>query len=128
MHSEEQYISDALHAGVTGYVLKTEAAEDLVRAVSQVSLGLPYLSPKVSRSVLKAYLENTEIATDPLTPRERQVLQLIAEGETAKGMANLLGISVKTAEAHRARIMQKLEISGTAGLVRYAIRRGLVAS
>jgi len=84
------------------------------------------LSPGVSRVVVQAYLAKTDLPPDPLAPRERQVLQLVAEGKTAKEVAVLLGISVKTAESYRTRIMQKLDIHETAGLVRYAIRRGLI--
>ncbi len=126
MHTEERYVLDALQAGVTGYVVKTQAAADLVHALNEVSRGSTYLSSKVSRAIVLAYLEKRDLSPDPLTPRERQVLQLIAEGKTTKEVANLLGISVKTAEAHRTKIMSKLDTHGTAGLVRYAIRRGLV--
>ncbi len=126
MHTEERYVLDALQAGITGYVVKTEAASDLVRALDDVLHGSTYLSSKVSRAIVQAYLEKRDLLPDPLTHRERQVLQLIAEGKTTKEVANLLGISVKTAEAHRTNIMSKLDTHGTAGLVRYAIRRGLV--
>jgi len=84
------------------------------------------LSPEVSRAVVQAYQNKTELSAEPLSPRERQVLQLIAEGKTTKEVAGVLNISVKTAETHRTRIMEKLDIHETAGLVRYAIRRGLV--
>jgi DNA-binding NarL/FixJ family response regulator len=126
MHTDEHYVLDALQAGVTGYVVKTEAASDLVHALNDVLNGSTYLSSKVSRAIVLAYLEKRDIVPDPLTPRERQVLQLIAEGKTTKEVASLLGISAKTAEAHRTKIMNKLETHGTAGLVRYAIRRGLI--
>jgi two-component system response regulator NreC len=126
MHTDEHYVLDALQAGVTGYVVKTEAASDLVHALNDVLNGSTYLSSKVSRAIVLAYLEKRDIVPDPLTPRERQVLQLIAEGKTTKEVASLLGISSKTAEAHRTKIMNKLETHGTAGLVRYAIRRGLI--
>ncbi len=126
MHNEEQYVLDALRAGVQGYVLKTEAAADLLHAVQEVSKGFSYLSPKVSKAVVQAYLDKSEFAPDPLTPREREVLQLIAEGKSTKEAAAILGVSVKTAESHRTKIMEKLDTHGTAGLVRYAIRRGLI--
>ena len=85
-----------------------------------------YLSPGISRTLVEAYLAKSELPPDPLTSREREVLQLIAEGKTTKEVAVILGVSVKTAESHRTRIMGKLEIHETASLVRYAIRRGLV--
>jgi two-component system, NarL family, response regulator NreC len=125
-HDEDQYISDALEAGVKGYVLKSQAANDLIQAIQQVSRGLVYLSPGVSRAVVEAYRSKSEKPRDPLTARERQVLQLIAEGKSTKDVASLLGISVKTAESHRTRLMQKLDIHETASLVLYAVRRGIV--
>jgi two-component system, NarL family, response regulator NreC len=126
MHKEEQYVMDAMRAGVKGYVLKSQAATDLLQAIREVCRGGVYLSPGVSRTVVNAYLTKSELPPDPLTARERQVLQLIGEGKTTKEVAVLLGVSVKTAETHRTRMMQKLDIHETAGLVRYAIRRGLV--
>jgi len=125
-HEEDQYIREALAAGVKGYVLKNQAASDLVHAIQQVSRGQFYLSPGVSRAVVEAYRTKTDSPADPLTGRERQVLQLIAEGKSTKDAASLLGISVKTAESHRMRLMQKLDIHETASLVRYAVRRGLI--
>jgi len=116
----------ALRVGVKGYVLKTQAAPDLVQAINEVSRDRLYLSPGISRAVVEAYLAKTELPPDPLSPREREVLELVAEGKTTKEIARLLGVSVKTAEAHRTRIMAKLDIHETAGLVRYAIRRGLI--
>lgn len=126
MHTEDPYVMEALRAGVKGYLLKTQAAQDLVQAVREVSRGAMYLSPGISRTVVEAYLAKSELPPDPLTSREREVLQLIAEGKTTKEVAVILGVSVKTAESHRTRIMGKLEIHETASLVRYAIRRGLV--
>ena len=125
-HDEPQYVTEALRAGVKGYVLKSQAATDLVEAIQQVAHGGIYLSPNISRAVVEAYLSKTEPALDPLTPRERQVLQMVGEGNSTKDVARLLGISTKTAESHRARLMRKLDIHETASLVRYAIRRGLV--
>ena len=126
MHAEDPYVARALQAGVRGYVLKSQAAEDLVQAIREVARGAVYLSPGVSQTVVEAYLAKRDLPADPLTPREHQVLQLIAEGKTTKEVASLLGVSVKTAESHRMRIMTKLDIHETAGLVRYAIRQGLV--
>ena len=125
-HDEDPYITEALRAGARGYVLKTQAATDLVQAMQQVLRGGVYLSPGISRAVVEAYLSKSEPAADPLTARERQVLQMIGEGNSTKDVARVLGISVKTAESHRARLMRKLDIHETASLVRYAIRRGLI--
>ncbi len=125
-HDEDQYVTEALRCGVRGYVLKSQVANDLVQAIQQVYRGQVYLSPGVSRAVVDAYLTKAQVPVEPLTPRERQVLQLVAEGKTTKDIASLLGISVKTAESHRSRLMQKLDIHETASLVRYAIRRGFV--
>jgi two-component system response regulator NreC len=126
MYTEDQYVLEALRAGLRGYVIKTQAAADLVRAIREVLQNGVYLSPGISRTLVDAYLSGTAMPADPLTPRERQVLQLVAEGKTTKEVAIVLGLSVKTAETHRTKIMRKLEIHETAGLVRYAIRRGLV--
>jgi DNA-binding NarL/FixJ family response regulator len=126
VHEENQYVVEALRAGVTGYVVKTKAAEDLVKAIREVSQGAVYMSPGVSREAVRAYLDGTEPSSDGLTPREREVLQLVAEGKTTKEVAAVLGISVKTAESHRSRIMEKLDIHETASLVRYAIRLGVI--
>jgi len=126
MYTEDQYVLAALQAGFRGYVLKSQAASHLVRAIQQVCRGEIYLSPAVSRVVVDAYLGKKVLPEDPLTRREREVLQLVAEGKTTKQIAQILGVSAKTAESHRTRIMRKLEIHETAGLVRYAIRRGLI--
>jgi two-component system, NarL family, response regulator NreC len=125
-HEEEQYIHEALEAGVKGYVLKNQVANDLIQAIRQVGRGEFYLSPGISRAVREAFRNKSERPADPLTARERQVLQLIAEGKSTKDTASVLGISVKTAESHRMRLMQKLDIHETASLVRYAVRRGLI--
>jgi two-component system response regulator NreC len=125
-HDENQYVTDALRAGVKGYVLKSQAADDLVHAIREVSKGSVYLSPKISRAVVDAYLSKARLSADPLSGRERQVLQLVGEGKSTKDVAAVLGISVKTAESHRARLMKKLDIHETASLVRYAIRHGMI--
>ena len=125
-HDEDQYVTEALRAGVRGYVLKNQAATDLVHAIQQVCRGEIYLSPSISRTVVEAFLSKTSLPADPLTSRERQILQLIGEGKSSKEIAALLGISIKTAESHRTRLMRKLDIHELASLVRYAIRRGLV--
>jgi two-component system, NarL family, response regulator NreC len=125
MFGERPYVLDALRAGVRGYVLKAQAASDLIDAIRQVLNGAVYLSPEISEVVIEA-LTRPVSSADPLTGRERQVLQLVAEGRTTKAIASALGVSAKTAESHRNRIMRKLDIHATAGLVRYAVRRGLV--
>jgi DNA-binding NarL/FixJ family response regulator len=126
MYTEEHHVLEALRAGVKGCVSKSQAAEHLLQAINDVSAGGVYLSPHVSGAVVQAYLAKTELPYEPLTPRERQVLQLIAEGKTTKETAAVLEVSVKTAETHRTNLMEKLDIHSTAGLVRYAIRRGLL--
>jgi len=126
VHAEDAYVIEALRAGARGYVLKTQAGSDLVRAIGEVTQGRIYLSPSVSSAVVQAFLAGSSSPADPLTPREREVLQLIAEGRSTKEVAGVLGVSVKTAETHRTRLMTKLDIHHTAGLVHYAIRRGLV--
>jgi len=126
MYTEDHYVLEAIRAGIRGYVVKRQAAMDLVQAIREVANGAVYLSPSISAAVVQAYLHKTEMPADPLTSRERQVLQLVAEGKTTKEVARLLGISTKTAESHRTRMMKKLDIHETASLVRYAIRRGLI--
>jgi DNA-binding NarL/FixJ family response regulator len=124
-HDEKQYVAQALRCGIKGYVLKTQAANDLVQAIREVCRGQVYLSPGVARAVIDAYAE-PPAANDALSVRERQVLQLIAEGKTSKQIATLLGVSAKTVDSHRTKLMQKLDIHEIAGLARYAIRHGLV--
>jgi len=126
MRAEEHQITMALRAGIRGYLLKSQAAEDLVQAIRDVLRGETYLSPGVSRIVVDGYLSGEKPGADPLAPRERQVLQLVAEGKTSKEIATLLGLTVKTAESYRARLMEKLDVHETAGLVRYAIRHGII--
>jgi DNA-binding NarL/FixJ family response regulator len=125
MHTEDPYVLEAVQAGAVGYVLKTQATRDLVQAIRDVHRGEMYLSPQVSRTVVTAYLRHADLPPDPLTSREREVLQLIAEGETTKEIAWRLELSTKTVESHRSRLMHKLDIHDAATLVRYAIRRGL---
>src|SRR5438093_11808499 len=101
MHDEPQYILEALQVGIQGYVLKRQSAADLTAAIREVLGGAIYLSPGVSRTVVHAHLRKRDIRADPLTARERQILQLVAESKTTKEIAVLLGISVKTADSHR---------------------------
>lgn len=126
VHTEEYQVAAAFRAGIRAYVPKTQAADDLVDAIREVAAGRLFLSASVSRVVVDGYLSGCKPALDPLAPRERQVLQLVAEGQTSKEIAVQLGVSVKTAESYRAHVMEKLDIHETANLVRYAIRHGLV--
>jgi DNA-binding NarL/FixJ family response regulator len=126
MFEEAAYVLAALQAGVRGYVLKAQAAADLMRAIDEVLRGAIYLSPGISRIVVDAYLNQRTAVDEPLSHRERHVLQLVAEGRSTREIAVELGVGFKTVESHRTRIMRKLDIHNTAGLVRYAIRRGLV--
>ena len=126
MHTDDHYVLEALQIGVKGYVVKSQASGDLVRAINEVQRGMTYLSPGVSQTVVQAFLSKAPMPRDPLTSREREVLQLVAEGKSTKEIAQLLAISFKTAESHRTRIMKKTDIHETAGLVRYAVRRGLI--
>lgn len=126
MHTDDRYVLEAVRLGIKGYVVKTQVPTDLVRAIQEVLKGVTYLSPRVSPTLVQAYLAKSELPADPLTPREREVLKLVAEGKRTKEIARLLGISEKTTESHRARIMKKLHTPNIASLVRYAIRRGLI--
>jgi two-component system, NarL family, response regulator NreC len=126
MYTDDRYVLASLRAGVAGFVLKSKAASSLVQAIDAVRNGEIYLSSGVSRAVVNACLAKDDTPVDPLSVREREVLQLIAEGKNAKEIGGILGISAKTAESHRANIMQKLHIHEVAGLVRYALREGLI--
>jgi DNA-binding NarL/FixJ family response regulator len=126
MHAEDHLMASALRAGIRAYVLKSQVGEDLVLAIRAVMRREIYLSPGISKFAVDAYANGESAPADPLARRERQVLQLVAEGKTSKEIAALLGVSTKTAESYRARVMVKLNIHDTAGLVRYAIRNGMV--
>jgi DNA-binding NarL/FixJ family response regulator len=131
MHSGEEYVLQALRAGAAGYLLKNSDAAELELAISAVVQGETYLSPQVSKQVIADYLRlvgDTAGAREQLTPRQREVLQLIAEGHTTKQIAQILSISERTAMTHRTQLMERLDIHDIAGLVRYAIRIGLVSS
>jgi DNA-binding NarL/FixJ family response regulator len=130
MHATEEYVVQALRAGASGYLLKNAGASELEKAINQVAAGETFLSPAVSRQV-SDYIRRVgqePTSLDRLTPRQREILQLIAEGNTTKRIAQLLDISVKTVETHRSQLMEQLDIHDIAGLVRYAIRVGLVTS
>jgi len=124
----EPPVSDALRAGARGLVLKSEVAEDLVEAVRDVARGAMYVSPAYSRTSRHGSRNNGTPSHDSLSPRELELLRLIAQGLTTKQAAAELGISVKTAESYRESIAEKLQVHGTAGLVRYAIRAGLIGA
>jgi len=126
MYPDRAYVLQSLKAGAKAYVLKSQVSEDLLRAIREVSLGEVYLSAGVAASVVEAYLDDSGKAPDPLTARERQVLQLVAEGNSTRKAAEMLKISLKTAESHRYRIMKKLKIHDAVGLVRHAVQSGLV--
>jgi len=126
MHREEAYVAAALRAGARGYVLKNESAAKLVDAIRQVAGGEVYLAREFWRPLVESYQRGEELAADRLSAREREVVQLIAEGKTTKEIAETLNISFKTADSHRTRIMAKLDIHDLAGLVRYAIRNRLI--
>jgi len=130
VHDSEQYFFEALKAGASGYVLKTAANRDLVEACRASMRGEPFLYPKAIAALIRDYLERDRDGEpepkDPLTPRERQVVQLIAEGQTSDEIARTLVISRKTVDHHRASILDKLGMRNGAELTRYAIRRGLV--
>ncbi len=130
MHANEEYVRQALRSGANGYLLKDAATAELELAVRAVYRGNTYLSPQISRQVVEDYLQREgEPSPGPfelLTARQREVLQLIAEGHTTRQIAQMLGVSVKTVETHRQQLMDRLDIHDVPGLVRYAIRIGLV--
>jgi two-component system, NarL family, response regulator NreC len=128
MHTTESYVSASLRAGIKAYVLKSKAFSELVSAIEAVMKGEVYLSPGISQFIVEGFLSKHDGTADPLSTREREVLQLIAEGKSMKDVGDFLGISARTAESHRANIMQKLDIHEIAGLVRYAIRQGLTVA
>jgi DNA-binding NarL/FixJ family response regulator len=130
MHADEQYVRAAIRAGAAGYLVKDCGTSELETAIRAVVRGETYLSPAASTHLVAEFQrqERAEAsAPDPLTPRQREVLRLIAEGLPTKAIARKLGISIKTVEAHRTQLMDRLDIHGIAGLVRYAIQTGLVA-
>jgi DNA-binding NarL/FixJ family response regulator len=129
MHATEAYAHQALRAGAAGYVLKDADLAELKLAIAAVVRGETYLSPAMSKHLVDDYLRRAAMAPSPLerlTPRHREILQLIAEGHTTKGIAARLELSVKTVESHRTQLMQRLDIHDVAGLVRFAVAQGLV--
>lgn len=125
MHKDSVYVREILRAGARGYLLKDAADSDLLAAVRAVSRGEGYLSPAISDAVLSDYRRHVTNPIDLLSSREREVLQMIAEGKTNKDIANVLSLSVYTVDAHRGHIMEKLNLHSTTDLVRFAIRNGL---
>ncbi len=132
MHSDEAYLVRTLAAGAKGYLLKDSAEDDLIRAVRTVARGRPFFSPVISEALLEDYLRNLQQrglqdSYDLLTQREKEVLQLLAEGKSNKEVATLLNLSVYTVETHRANLMQKLSLHNTAEIVLYAVRKKLIS-
>ena len=132
MHSDEGYVLRALGAGARAYLLKDSAATDLVQAIHAVVEGKSFFSPAVSKVLLQDYMRKlqrsgAEDSYDLLSPREREVLQLVAEGKSNKEVASLLNLSVYTVETHRAKIMQKLNLKGVPELILYAVRKGIIS-
>ena len=131
MHANEEYVFQILRAGASGYVVKQAAVTELISAIQAVSQGHSYLSPAISKKVIEEYIRKAEAMVensyDRLTDREREVLQLIAEGHSNREIAALLHLNVKTVENHRASLMDKLHIHSTAELTRYAIHKGVIS-
>jgi DNA-binding NarL/FixJ family response regulator len=130
MYDDKTHVSQAIRAGVAGYLLKGAAVAELPLAITAVMAGETYLTPRVSRHLVDGFLNEERSEPDPLEelpPRQREILQLIAEGRSSKEIAGILDVSVKTVETHRARLMERLDIHDVAGLVRFAIRSGLVS-
>jgi two-component system response regulator NreC len=131
MHSDESYVLRALKAGARAYILKNAAEADLIRAVQAVSEGKSFFSPVISKMLLEDYVrqvreKEVEDSYDLLTPREREILQLIAEGKTNKEMATILGLSPHTIETHRGNILEKLNLHSVPELILYAVRKGII--
>jgi DNA-binding NarL/FixJ family response regulator len=126
MHDDERYLFEALKAGASGYVLKTQADTDLLDAIRAVERGEPFLTPAAQQTLIKDVLERGSDSAEELTPREEEIVKLVAEAHTTKQIAAILHLSEKTVENHRANAMRKLGMRDRVELVRYAIRRGLI--
>lgn len=126
MHDDERYLFEALKAGASGYVLKAQADTDLLAAIRAVERGEPFLTPAAQRTLIKDVLERGGSSEEELTPREEEIVKLVAEAHTTREIAELLHLSEKTVENHRANAMRKLGMRDRVELVRYAIRRGLI--
>ncbi|MBI5686681.1 MAG: response regulator transcription factor [Verrucomicrobia bacterium] len=130
LHSDERFIAGMFKAGASGYLLKDGAFEELAHAIRTVAAGHIYLCPRITRTVIQDYLRDAQaaaVAGAALSDREREVLQLIAEGKNTKEIAGSLDVSVKTVETHRARLMERLGVRSVAGLTKYAVREGLTS-
>jgi len=126
MYDDERYLFEALKAGASGYVLKAQADSDLLNAVRAVERGEPFLTPEAQRALIQDVLGEGSVREDELTPREQEVVKLVAEAHTNREIAEILHLSEKTVESHRANVLRKLGMRDRVELVRYAIRRGLV--
>ena len=126
MHSDERYLFEALKAGASGYVLRSEADQDLVAAARAVGRGEAFLTNAAERSLIREWMHDSDGPREPLTPREQEVVKLIAEAHTNAQIADILHLAEKTVESHRANVLRKLGMRDRVELVRYAIRRGLV--
>jgi DNA-binding NarL/FixJ family response regulator len=132
MHSDENYLLSALEAGARGYLLKDSAEEDAVRAIRSVADGKPFFSPAITQTMLEDYMRylkqrNLQDSYELLTDREKQVLQLLAEGKSNKEVATILNVSLYTVETHRTHLMQKLNLHNTAEIVLYAVRKKIIS-
>lgn len=132
MHADEGYVLRALRAGARAYILKNSAEADLIRAIRSVSEGKSFFSPVIGKMLLEDYVrqirdKQVEDSYDLLTPREREILQLLAEGKTNKEVANILHLSVYTVDTHRGNILQKLNLHGVPELILYAVRKGIIS-
>ena len=132
MHSDEDYLLSALNAGAKGYLLKDSADTDLIRAIQAVSNGTPFFSPEIAKTMLEDYMRflqqrNLQDSYDVLTDREKEVLQLLAEGKSNKEVASILNVSIYTIDTHRTHLMQKLNLHNTAEIVLYAVRKKIIS-
>jgi RNA polymerase sigma factor (sigma-70 family) len=132
VHSDEDYLLSSLNAGAKGYLLKDSAEVDLVRAIEAVRKGTPFFSPEIAKTMLEDYMRflqqrNLQDSYDLLTEREKEVLQLLAEGKSNKEVASILDVSVYTVDSHRTHLMQKLNLHNTAEIVLYAVRKKIIA-
>jgi DNA-binding NarL/FixJ family response regulator len=126
MHDSDNLIREVIKVGARGYVSKTDAIRDLVAAINAVRSGVTFFTPKVAEVLLEGYLDKNGVTDNRLTPRQREIIQLLAEGQSSKEIAVALGLSVKTAETHRANIMKRLNCHSASEIVRYAVRNNII--